>query len=179
MTSVPTFPAVSFPCSLKALPFVAALAFGVSVSLPARASEPFPAHLAEKYEMPCVPACTLCHLTSDGGARNFREGFVVSLLDVQRETGLTIEGGVATSLDPLLAVIESRAIDQDKDGIPDIDELGAGTDPGGAGMLCDVPKYGCGASSASSSVAPSNPTRFGALALAASVMLAFGLRRRR
>lgn len=174
MKSEFTSHAVSFPRSLKALPFVAALALGVTVSSGARASEPFPAYLAEKYEMPCVPGCTLCHLTDLGGATNFRDGFVVDLLAVARDSGNTIEAGVPQSMDPVLALIESMKMDKDMDTVPDIDELRAGTDPGGSALLCDVPKYGCGAS-----VAPSYPTRFGALALAASVMLMFGLRRRR
>jgi len=175
MNSELTSRALSFPRPRKALPFVVALALGVSVALPARASEPFPAYLAEKYEMPCVPACTLCHLTNEGGALSFRDGFVADLLQVANASGNTIEAGNPESMAPALALVESMAMDKDMDKVTDIDELKAGTDPGGSALLCDVPKYGCGASS----VAPSYPTRFGALALAASVMLMLGLRRRR
>lgn len=161
---------------LKALPLAAAFGAILTLAAPARASEPFPAYIAEKYEMPCVPACTLCHLTNLGGATSFRvPGLGYTLLEVVQDTGATIEAGVPESLDPNFAAMAAMGTDTDKDGTPDLDELKAGTDPAGSSTaVCDVPKYGCGAS-----VAHTPPTRFGALALAASVMLALGLRRRR
>lgn len=161
---------------LKALSFAAALAAGVTLTLPAAASEPFPAYIAEKYGMPCVPACTLCHLTNDGGGTSFKiPGFGYSLLDTANKLGATVEPGIPESMNPALAQMETMGTDSDMDGANDFDELVAGDDPsGGSTALCDVPKYGCGAS-----VANTAPTRFGALALAASVMLVLGLRRRR
>ena len=159
----------------KALASGAALVAGVALSPPAAASESFQPHLAEKVGMPCVPACTLCHFTNVGGADNLRPGtFVETLLVAANGTGSPVQGGVPESLDPGLAALMAMPKDTDGDGAFDLDELKAGTDPsGGAAPICDVPKYGCGAS-----VANTAPTRFGALALALSVMLALGLRRR-
>jgi hypothetical protein len=177
MKSESSFRLRSFPRTLQALSVAAALAGGVTLALPAAASEPFPAYIAEKYEMPCVPACTLCHLTNLGGATSFRvPGLGFTLLTIANDvTGATIESGVPESMDPNFAAMAAMGTDTDMDGTPDLDELKLGTDPGGSSTpVCDVPKYGCGAS-----VASTAPTRFGALALAASVMLVLGLRRRR
>lgn len=176
MTRELSFRLRSFPRTLKALPFAAALAAGVTLTVPAAASEPFPAYIAEKYEMSCVPACTLCHLTNLGGATSFKvPGFGYSVLEAANALGATVEAGVPESMDPALAQMQAMGKDSDMDGDDDFKELGAGTDPsGGSTPLCDVPQYGCGAS-----VANTAPTRFGAVALAASVMLVLGLRRRR
>jgi hypothetical protein len=175
MTRESSFRFRSFPRTLKSLPVAAALAAGVTLTVPATASEPFPAYIAAKYEMPCVPACTLCHLTNLGGATNIKSpGFGLTLLTVDAMNHM-LEAGVPETMDWALASMEAMGSDTDMDGSPDITELRLGTDPNGSSTpLCDVPKYGCGAS-----VANTAPTRFGALALAASVMLVLGLRRRR
>jgi hypothetical protein len=176
MTRESSFRFRSFPRTLKSLPFAAALAAGATLTVPAAASEPFPAYIAEKYDMPCVPACTLCHLTNLGGAANIKPdpSFAYTLLTVDAMNHM-LEAGLPETMDWALAGMEAMGSDTDKDGSPDITELREGTDPNGSATpLCDVPKYGCGAS-----VANTAPTRFGALALAASVMLVLGLRRRR
>ncbi len=160
--------------SFSVLSFAAAFVASVTLTIPAAASESFPAHLAEKVGMPCVPACTLCHFTNLGGSDMLRPGFVISLLETANALGHPVEQGIPESMDPALAAMETMPKDYDMDMVPDLDELVAGSDPGGGNPICDVPKYGCGAS-----VAHTPPTRFGALALAASVMLALGLRRRR
>ncbi len=166
----------SVPTSLRFLAVAATFALGGTVSFQASASDSFPAYLAEKYEMPCAPACTMCHLTNEGGLNMFREGsFVVSLLNVGNAIGSPTEAGAPASMDPTLAAMAAMGTDVDLDGVTDIEELKVGSDPGGgAEDLCQVPKYGCGAS-----VAPTAPTRFGALGLALSVMLVLFFRRRR
>jgi hypothetical protein len=167
----------SVPISLRVLAIAATFAFGGTVSFHAAASESFPEYLAEKYEeMPCVPGCTLCHITNLGGLNTMRPGsFGASLYLTGIALGSPPEAGAPTSLDPVLAAMEAMGTNIDMDDAPDIDELKAGTDPGGGvEPLCDVPQYGCGAS-----VAPTAPTRLGALGLAFSVMLVLFFRRRR
>jgi hypothetical protein len=166
----------SLPTSLRFLAVAATLAFGGTVSLQAGASETFPTYLAEKYDMPCVPACTLCHLTNLGGLNMFRDpSFAVSLIVTGNTIGSPTEAGAPASMDPALAAMASMGTDADMDGLTDIAEITVGSDPnGGVEDLCQVPKYGCGAS-----MAPTAPTRFGALGLAFSVMLVLFFRRRR
>lgn len=176
MTSQSPARVPSFSRSLKALSVAAALAASFTVALPAAASEPFPAYIAEKYKMACVPACTLCHLTNLGGTANLKKepSFVYTLLLADAMNHM-LSPGLPETMDTALATMEAMGSDTDMDGSPDIEELKFGTDPNGSNTpLCDVPKYGCGAS-----VANTAPTRLGALALAASVMLVLGLRRRR
>lgn len=138
----------------------------------ARATQGFPdeihAHLALSY----TPACTICHQTPAGGNGTATQPFAVSM----KARGLVPNdnGSLDTALDALAA--EKR--DSDGDGVPDIDELKAGTDPnaagggeGGASAPAEVPEYGCAA-------APMRARGTGAGWLAAAMIALFVMRRR-
>ncbi len=160
----------------------AALAFGATVSAEARASENFPAHLAEKLDMPCMASCYPCHTSNPGRAETLRAtGFIENLRTVARTDPVDspIEPGKPESLDAALDAVAAftTPLDSDADGTPDLVELKQGTDVNGGNQSpCIDLEYGCGLLS----VAPPAPK--GAipwLGLALGVALYGVLRRRR
>ncbi len=163
--------------TLSASPaFLAALFAAVFVLLPARpahASPTYPGLLQKDLGMPCPPPCTVCHQDRNGG-----------LYTVDKPFGATmymygLRGQNPDSLHNALKAIENSTstIDSDNDGIEDIAELKAGTDPNSSanGSLC-APTYGCGAH-----IAPRpHESGLGALLAAlAGFVLLVGMRRRR
>lgn len=182
---------------------LAAAAFGLVSALSsgsALASESFPGAMQEYLlatgaAPTCPPTCTLCHTSPSGGAETVREsGFTLSIRN-QSTVGWRNRGEMPprplTGLDPstvgpALHALETlecsttpgtgKACDSDNDGVPDVAELRAGTDPDGPGLLAECPQYGCGAS-----VAPvaSRPYEVpGAWLVAALGALVFVRRRR-
>lgn len=131
----------------------------------AHASDMYPAEVAAKLQLDCVPGCQLCHLDASGGPGKINPMFGTSL----KAAGAT--GGEAVStIAPALVAMETAGTDSDKDGAPDIAELRAGEDPNGAGSLCGGPKFGCGAAT----IAPSHPGRgLDPLAAAAGLLSLF------
>jgi hypothetical protein len=91
-----------------------------------------------------APDCTLCHRDDGGGAGSVIRPFGRTMMD---RFGLTGMSNVAA----LKAAIEgddAEHVDSDGDGVPDIDELRAGTNPnvGASGVeISDVPlpETGC------------------------------------
>jgi MYXO-CTERM domain-containing protein len=141
----------------------------------AAARDTFPAVLKEKMQMPCVPSCLPCHKAVPGTRANLREdGLRLALYNVDDK--LPNDGELATALDAILSGAAAPPGDSDGDKTPDLEELAAGDNPYGGAPLCvgEGPQYGCGAS-----VAPSAPTRFGALAFALAFTGALLRRRRR
>ena len=112
-----------------ALLFAPAVAFG---------SRDFPEELQSAADMPCRPACTLCHADPSGGTGTVVEPFGRAM----RLRGL--RGKHASTIAPALAVLESDGADSDGDGMGDVAELAAGQNPNveGDDSLCG-PTYGC------------------------------------
>jgi hypothetical protein len=140
----------------------AALLVGLSslgLARTAQASPDFPPYLKDALdkEFPmivhCVPLCTACHNTTQGGPGNLNS-FGVTLESSQ--IGL-MQGNTDPAHD--LALVESAihnlvtldpTSDSDHDGTSDIDELNAGDSPSiagpaGVGQFCPDIRYGCGA----------------------------------
>jgi len=104
----------------------------------AHASSIFPtevhAHLALSY----TPDCVLCHNTPSGGFGTVTTPFGMSM----RNRGLVAQS--IPSLDTALDALTAEKTDSDHDGVPDIDELKAGTNPNVAGGgAVTPPSYGC------------------------------------
>ena len=125
------------------VPFVATAV--LVLAKPAEASIPYAQYISDALSMPCVPPCTICHLTPQGGKGTVRKPFgqkamALGLIDI-------VDGGTDALLVTTLNKMRSMPTDSDSDGDPDIDELAAGFDPNVAGgSVCDGPQYGCGAS---------------------------------
>jgi MYXO-CTERM domain-containing protein len=152
---------------------LAATAFGLVSVLspaPAVASESFPGAMQAYLDGTpggapvCPPTCTLCHLSPSGGAETVRQtGFTQNLREqsslafVNRnrmpprplsQLDPTTVGPAVLALETLDCVLKpgTGPCDSDNDGIRDVAELRAGTDPDGPGQLTECPQYGCGAS---------------------------------
>ena len=122
--------------------------FGAAAALlllsPARAHahSTFPTLIAANLDMPCVPACTICHKDTLGGFGTVNEPFGKAM----QGAGLNF---IEPTLGPALAKLEQEQIDSDGDGESDIAELREGRDPNGKIDLCGqaalAARYGCGA----------------------------------
>lgn len=134
-TSRPLGPAASaVRLGLALLLALSALAFATG----AQASTTYPAAVADALEMPCVPACTLCHRDNNGGIRTVVQPFGLSMMDA----GLKFF--VPETVPGVLGTLEVEGTDSDGDGETDVDELRAGRDPNGDLDLCDrAAQYGC------------------------------------
>jgi hypothetical protein len=92
------------------------------------------AHLSLSY----TPACTLCHETESGGFGTVTTPFGKSMM----ARGLVAQN--LGSLDTALDALAAEHTDSDHDGVGDIDELKAGSDPNVAGGgSVTPPSYGC------------------------------------
>jgi hypothetical protein len=108
----------------------------------ARATPNFPPALQTDLMLSAQPACAICHL---GGATG--RGTVTTLFG----ESMLARGMVAydeAALSSALMRLQQDHVDSDGDGVPDIDELRAGTDPnappgGGGESSLIVPQYGC------------------------------------
>lgn len=159
-------------------------AWSATVSSEVLASENFPAHLAEKLGMDCVPSCYPCHTSNPGRAETLRGAG--SFIDTLRVVGRldTVNSpvlpGVPTSLDAALDFVATvmPPLDSDMDGTPDLKELKDGTDVnGGDQSPCDGPEYGCGLLSVAQPAPNGEPLPW--LGLALGVALYGVVRRRR
>jgi len=115
----------------------------MTFALHANAEPEFPGAIQRAANMPCAPTCLLCHSAIPGTLLNLDKQYF----------GLTVltNGVVPDRPDSFVNVIanlRAKAIDTDKDGKLDVDELAAGTNPspstGGDDDVC-APSYGCGA----------------------------------
>ena len=92
---------------------------------------------AISYHLPC----SVCHIKGNVGSATPITPFALSL----RARGLT---GNNQSLSSALSKLESDGVDSDGDGVSDVEELKAGTDPNSSANASIVndqdPGYGCG-----------------------------------
>lgn len=133
-----------FATRFHAISFVAALLFGSAYSAHAAASASYPLVIKAKYGLAAAPECTLCHRDTVGGLGTVTRPFGLALIS-RYQLGPANVG----SLEAALAGDEAEHLDSDSDGVPDIDELRAGTNPnvGSSGMEAapdvPLPQTGC------------------------------------
>lgn len=134
----------------------------------AKASPTFPDEIQQHLGLSYSPACSLCHA---GGVTGF--GTVTTPFGkAMRARGLT--AGSITSLDAALDQMAADRVDSNGDGVTDIEELKAGTDPNAnAPGAAPPPEFGC--SAAGGHAQPGWRTGWMTLAAAAIALL----RRRR
>ena len=104
----------------------------------AHASSIFPPEIRAHLSLSYTPDCSLCHSNGQTGFGTVNTPFGKSM----RARGLVAQN--LQSLDTALDALAAEKTDSDGDGVPDIDELKAGTNPNVAGGG-DVPppSYGC------------------------------------
>jgi len=169
---------------MKRLPSFASSAvlglLAVSLAPHAAASMSFPEPLRNKLglaELPYPPlGCQLCHADDQGGIGTATKPFGRSM----RKAGTV--GGSVPSMLAALNNIEADGTDSDHDGVPDIAELRAGTDPNvfmsTTGMApppeeeIPLPETGC-------ALAQRRGSSFIGTMLLLSAALSFAVRRRR
>lgn len=124
------------------------------VAAPAWASAQFPPTIKAKYSLAAEPPCAICHTNGITGIGTVNTLFGTAL----RMHGLV--AGSDASLNAALDALAAQNVDSDGDGVTDVAELMAGTDPntapastdggtgggGGGGTVIGPPKFGCGAS---------------------------------
>jgi len=150
-------------------------AFGsLTFATKARASSDYPPALQAALDKAypntkhCVPLCTACHNTTQGGPGN------INVFGAELEHFGLLPGNAAlvdVAVQSLVAA--NPPPDSDGDNVSDIDELNAGDSPSiagpaGTGQFCPDIAYGCGAHIATA--AP--PDR---LSLIPAAVVAFGL----
>ncbi len=124
-------------CSLAVFGLVA-----IAWSSPARAEDEFPSVIATDLNLTYQVPCSVCHMKDNTGAPTARTLFALSL----KGRGLSDRG----SLTSALAQLKADNFDSDGDGVSDVAELQAGTDPNSAANASIInpsePAYGCGGS---------------------------------
>lgn len=127
------------------------------ISTSAFASADYPGEIQTRYSLASTPlqSCSLCHTNGITGTGTVNTPFGLAL----RSRGLV--SGDAATLRTALDQLETDMVDSDMDGVTDVDELKAGTNPnavegatgggagggtGGGGGTVATLKYGCGAS---------------------------------
>jgi MYXO-CTERM domain-containing protein len=160
-----------FRGSVKIAPAMQALALAVAVTWgsasTAQAKEEFPSQVDSDLTLGYQVPCSVCHIKGNTGASTPITPFALSL----RDRGLS---GDRASLSTALSRLEADGTDSDGDGIGDIAELKAGTDPNSSAnaniATVLAPGYGCGGTA---------PQGHGGPAVAGAIGLALLILRRR
>lgn len=151
---------------LLSLPLAAALLLAAG---PASATKEFPRVVATHLALASSPPCSLCHVDGNTGGGTVTTPFGRSA----RDRGIVADNSAI--LTAVLDQMKSEGVDSDADGVPDIAELVAGTDPNSPPDDTIGPQtYGCAVPSAGQQGAPAS---LGAAAVA--VALLWASRRRR
>ena len=124
------------------------------LAFPAWASDTYPAAIQAKLSLAAPPpeSCALCHNNGITGFGTVNTPFGRSM----RTRGLVSQEVV--SLNAALDALAAANVDSDRDGVTDVAELMAGTNPningsgtgggfggGGGSKVVPPPRYGCGA----------------------------------
>jgi MYXO-CTERM domain-containing protein len=117
----------------------------------AQAKDEFPSEIAGDLKLSYQPPCSVCHIDGNTGSSTPITPLALSL----RSRGLN---GENSSLVSAFGKLESDAVDSDGDGITDVAELKAGTDPNssanGSIENDQEPGYGCGGTAPQGRSAP-------------------------
>ena len=104
----------------------------------AQASSIYPPEMRAHLGLSYTPDCSVCHANGQTGFGTVTTPFGTSM----RSRGLVSQN--IASLDTALDALAAERTDSDHDGVPDIDELEAGSDPNVAGGgSVPPPSYGC------------------------------------
>lgn len=126
--------------------------FFVLLAAPAWATAEFPPAIQARYSLGAEPLCQLCHTNGITARGTVTTPFGSAML----ARGL-VPNDVA-ALNTALDALTTEMVDSDGDGVVDVEELAAGTDPnkveggtgggagGGTGTSVGPLRYGCGAS---------------------------------
>ena len=122
----------------------AALLLGSFYAAHSGASASYPLVIKAKYGLAVAPECTVCHRDTVGGLGTVTRPFGLALISHYQLAPANVG-----SLEAALAGDEAEHLDSDADGVPDIDELRAGTNPnvGASGAEAapnvPLPETGC------------------------------------
>jgi hypothetical protein len=127
---------------MKRVHLLLSFALGLLLIAPrAHASEPFTETIQSDLGLAERPLCTVCHLTLIGGRETVTRPFGIT---AQKKYGVTLLN--VPALRKALMDMAANKDDSDKDGLDDITELKAGTDPNvpeGETATDDGPQFGC------------------------------------